>query len=84
MLFQYIHSFIHSFIHLDKNVCENGTLGEIYVKLPLPPGAMSTIWDNHDTFISKYFEKIPVSTFLVSVNFRQYSSISVFIRHFLS
>lgn len=35
------------------------TLGNIVVKLPLPPGAFSTLWKNEELFKSLYFEKFP-------------------------
>lgn len=45
-------------LNKDSEECPPGTLGEIYVKLPLPPGAMSTIWNKPDDFVTKYFTKI--------------------------
>ena len=30
-------------------------------RLPLPPGAMSTVWQNEDRFIDNYFMKFKVS-----------------------
>ncbi|XP_077994199.1 acyl-CoA synthetase short-chain family member 3, mitochondrial-like isoform X2 [Glandiceps talaboti] len=33
-----------------------GELGQIVVKLPLPPGFMSTLWQNEDKFVSIYFK----------------------------
>ncbi|KAM8974547.1 acyl-CoA synthetase short-chain family member 3, mitochondrial [Pelodytes ibericus] len=35
------------------------TLGNIVVKLPLPPGAFSTLWENEDMFKDLYFQKFP-------------------------
>ncbi|XP_072257311.1 acyl-CoA synthetase short-chain family member 3, mitochondrial [Pyxicephalus adspersus] len=35
------------------------TLGNIVVKLPLPPGAFSTLWENEETFKNLYFKKFP-------------------------
>lgn len=34
-------------------------LGDIVVKLPLPPGAFSTLWKNEDRFKKTYFESKP-------------------------
>lgn len=36
-------------------------LGRIVVKLPLPPGNMSTLYKNEDLFEAVYFKKFPVS-----------------------
>lgn len=36
-------------------------LGRVAVKLPLPPGNMSTLYKNDDFFKKNYFEKFPVS-----------------------
>uniref|UniRef100_A0A8C4U5J2 Acyl-CoA synthetase short-chain family member 3, mitochondrial n=1 Tax=Falco tinnunculus TaxID=100819 RepID=A0A8C4U5J2_FALTI len=35
------------------------TLGNIVVKLPLPPGAFSGLWENQETFQKLYFQKFP-------------------------
>ncbi|KAM4748840.1 acyl-CoA synthetase short-chain family member 3, mitochondrial [Rhinophrynus dorsalis] len=35
------------------------TLGNIAVKLPLPPGAFSTLWKNEEMFKDLYFRKFP-------------------------
>ncbi|XP_030070862.1 acyl-CoA synthetase short-chain family member 3, mitochondrial [Microcaecilia unicolor] len=35
------------------------TLGNIVVKLPLPPGAFSSLWKNEETFKNLYFQKFP-------------------------
>ncbi|KAM9312767.1 acyl-CoA synthetase short-chain family member 3, mitochondrial [Gastrophryne carolinensis] len=46
---------------LDNNMKEvkPDTLGNIVVKLPLPPGAFSTLWENDATFRRIYFTKFP-------------------------
>ncbi|XP_070555650.1 acyl-CoA synthetase short-chain family member 3, mitochondrial-like [Ptychodera flava] len=36
---------------------EAGELGQIVVKLPLPPGFMSTLWENESKFRQLYFNK---------------------------
>ncbi|XP_061124258.1 acyl-CoA synthetase short-chain family member 3, mitochondrial [Syngnathus typhle] len=36
-----------------------GTLGNIVVKLPLPPGAASSLWQNSELFKQTYFTKFP-------------------------
>ncbi|XP_034529247.1 acyl-CoA synthetase short-chain family member 3, mitochondrial [Notolabrus celidotus] len=35
------------------------TLGNIVVRLPLPPGAALSLWQNHDLFKELYFTKFP-------------------------
>ncbi|XP_018408416.1 PREDICTED: acyl-CoA synthetase short-chain family member 3, mitochondrial [Nanorana parkeri] len=35
------------------------TLGNIVVKLPLPPGAFSMLWENEEMFSNLYFTKFP-------------------------
>lgn len=36
-------------------------LGRLVIKLPLPPGNMSTLYKNDDLFEKTYFQKYPVS-----------------------
>lgn len=31
-----------------------------YLRLPLPPGAFSGLWENEETFQKLYFQKFPV------------------------
>lgn len=38
---------------------KTNTLGNIVVKLPLPPGAFSTLWENDEMFKNLYFAKFP-------------------------
>ncbi len=33
--------------------------GYIAIKLPLPPGCLTTLWNEHDRFVSSYLNKIP-------------------------
>lgn len=37
----------------------NGDIGSIVVKLPLPPGTFSTLWNAKDRYVSAYFERFP-------------------------
>lgn len=37
----------------------NGTQGNVAIKLPLPPGCMSTIWNDNDRFESAYLSDYP-------------------------
>ncbi len=36
-----------------------GEIGAISIKLPLPPGALSTLWQNNQRFIESYMEDYP-------------------------
>ena len=36
-----------------------GEIGAISIKLPLPPGSLSTLWENDKRFIESYMEKYP-------------------------
>ena len=36
-----------------------GTLGNIVVKLPLPPGCLPTLWNNDERFKASYLEEFP-------------------------
>ena len=38
---------------------ERGTLGNVVLKLPLPPGALPTLWNAEDRFRSAYLEEFP-------------------------
>nr|XP_033807797.1 acyl-CoA synthetase short-chain family member 3, mitochondrial isoform X2 [Geotrypetes seraphini]XP_033807798.1 acyl-CoA synthetase short-chain family member 3, mitochondrial isoform X2 [Geotrypetes seraphini]XP_033807799.1 acyl-CoA synthetase short-chain family member 3, mitochondrial isoform X2 [Geotrypetes seraphini] len=46
---------------LDNNMQQTKpkTLGNIVVKLPLPPGAFSSLWENEEAFKNIYFQKFP-------------------------
>lgn len=37
----------------------NGTIGSIVVKLPLPPGAFPTLWQNDERFTESYLSEFP-------------------------
>ena len=37
-------------------------INHVLIRLPLPPGAMSTIWKNDEKFVKTYFTKFPVNT----------------------
>jgi len=36
-----------------------GEIGNIVAKLPLPPGAFATLWNNHERYLSSYMEAFP-------------------------
>uniref|UniRef100_A0A8B9Z602 Acyl-CoA synthetase short-chain family member 3, mitochondrial n=1 Tax=Buteo japonicus TaxID=224669 RepID=A0A8B9Z602_9AVES len=43
----------------NKEPVKAKTLGNIVVKLPLPPGAFSGLWENQEIFQELYFQKFP-------------------------
>jgi len=43
----------------DGNEVEAGRIGNITIKLPLPPGCMPTLWNNDEGFIKTYLDKFP-------------------------
>ena len=40
-------------------IVESGEIGAIVVKLPLPPGALPTLWNDDKRYISSYLEEFP-------------------------
>lgn len=53
----------------DGRLAQPHELGRLVVKLPLPPGNMSTLYKNDTLFKKTYFEKYPVSTYIISMNY---------------
>ncbi len=43
----------------EGNELPPGTIGEIVIKLPLPPGALPTLWNNDEGFIQSYLSAHP-------------------------
>jgi len=43
----------------DSSEVDRGNLGKVVVKLPLPPGTMSTLWKAEERFVKTYFTKYP-------------------------
>jgi len=43
----------------DKQALEPGNLGALAIKLPLPPGVFTTLWNNNDLFREAYFSNYP-------------------------
>jgi propionyl-CoA synthetase len=41
------------------NEVPDGTIGNLVAKLPLPPGALPTLWNNDDGYREAYLEKYP-------------------------
>jgi acyl-coenzyme A synthetase/AMP-(fatty) acid ligase len=59
--FSFLFVFLVKVLNADKVEAERGTLGRIVIKLPLPPGTMSTLYRADDRFSSIYFKDYPVS-----------------------
>lgn len=43
----------------DGHEVEVGTLGNIVLKLPLPPGTLPTLWQNEERFVESYLTRFP-------------------------
>jgi len=48
-----------SVLGADGNPAVDGNIGALVVRLPLPPGNFTTLWNADDRFRSSYFEKYP-------------------------
>jgi propionyl-CoA synthetase len=46
-------------VDADNNEVESGTIGAIVIKLPLPPGALPTLWNADDRFVESYLAEFP-------------------------
>ena len=55
--------YIVKVLHPDGTQAEPSELGRIVIKLPLPPGNMSTLYKNEELFQKLYFQKYPVSEY---------------------
>lgn len=51
--------FIIKVLDEDHNELAADEIGEIAIKLPLPPGCLPTLWQKHDHFVSSYLERHP-------------------------
>lgn len=51
--------FIIKVLDEDHNELGPDEIGEIAIKLPLPPGCLPTLWQKHDHFVSSYLERHP-------------------------
>lgn len=52
---------------VNNKPAEKNSLGRVCVKLPTPPGFMSTLWRNDKAFVDKYFKDVP--GFYLTVSF---------------
>lgn len=43
----------------NHNILPADDIGEIAIELPLPPGSLPTLWQNHDHFIASYLSRHP-------------------------
>jgi propionyl-CoA synthetase len=41
-------------LNADGNKAENGIMGDLVIKLPLPPGSLPTLWGNDERYVSSY------------------------------
>jgi propionyl-CoA synthetase len=46
-------------LHEDGTPCQAGESGDIVVRVPLPPGAFSTLWNDHARFLKSYLSRYP-------------------------
>ena len=43
----------------DGNTVADGDIGALVIKLPLPPGNFTTLWNAEERFVTSYFDKYP-------------------------
>ncbi len=43
----------------EHNILGADEIGEIAIELPLPPGSLPTLWQNHDHFVASYLSRHP-------------------------
>jgi propionyl-CoA synthetase len=48
-----------SVLDTDGKAVPDGDIGALVVKLPLPPGNFTTLWNAEERFLTSYFEKYP-------------------------
>ena len=48
-----------SVLGADGKAVPDGDIGALVVKLPLPPGNFTTLWNAEERFLTSYFEKFP-------------------------
>jgi len=48
-----------SVLGADGNTVPDGNIGALVIKLPLPPGNFTTLWNAEERFVTSYFEKFP-------------------------
>ena len=48
-----------SVLDADGNAVPDGDIGALVIKLPLPPGNFTTLWNAEERFLTSYFEKFP-------------------------
>ncbi len=46
-------------VHDDGSPCAAAEEGLVAVKLPLPPGTLTTLWNNDEGFVQSYLQQIP-------------------------
>ena len=51
--------FIIKVLDEDHNELAADEIGEIAIKMPMPPGCLPTLWQRHDHFVASYLERHP-------------------------
>ena len=46
-------------VNADNQEVPAGEIGALVVKLPMPPGALPTLWQNDDRYVESYLEEFP-------------------------
>lgn len=71
----FMHEIPVDILHPDGTEAAPNELGRVAVKLPLPPGNMSTLYKNDEYFDKTYFRKFPVSRMYLRIMFCSYNDI---------
>ena len=43
----------------DGHILPHNTLGDMFLKLPLPPGTLTTLYNDDERFVESYLRKMP-------------------------
>ena len=54
-----IHYVLLQVLSPEGTQCPPNTQGALAIKLPLPPGCMTTLYNNDERFLKAYFERLP-------------------------
>lgn len=61
MINKYIYAILVEILQPDGSKAAPNELGRVVIKLPLPPGNLSTLFKNDELFSKTYFQKFPVN-----------------------
>ena len=53
------HTLLLQVLSPEGTQCPPNTQGALAIKLPLPPGCMTTLYNNDERFLKAYFERLP-------------------------